>query len=162
MPQPFVSEIRIFPWGVVPDGWAPCDGAAVRPGDHRALFDAIGTTYGGDGTTAFNVPDLRGRVPLGAGDRDPLGKFDGEETHTLTPQELPLHSHLGQASPALEGDTSVAGDHVLCGQALWAALGPPTPLRPDSIDAAGADQPHDNMAPFLALNFCIALEGAAA
>jgi microcystin-dependent protein len=157
-----VSEIRIFPWDVVPGGWAQCRGQALSPRDYRDLFAAIGTTYGGDGEIAFNLPDLQGRAAVGPGDREiGLGAKGGQETHTLTPAQMPLHTHLGQASPERMSDTSVAAGHVLCGEPDWVVSQNRTPIDRRSLVAAGGGQPHDNMAPFLALNFCIALTGAA-
>jgi microcystin-dependent protein len=157
MPQPITSEIRLFPWGVVPPGWARCDGQILPIRGNEGLFRLLGDVFGGDGVSNFGLPDLRGRVAIGSGVH-PRAARGGDETHALNAGEIPQHTHVPQASPR-GGDISIAGNTVLAAEAFWARGGGRTTLLPKSIGQAGSGQAHDNMAPFLALNPCIALQG---
>ena len=165
MAEPFLSEIRLMSFVFAPRGWALCNGQLLPINQNQALFALLGTTYGGDGRVNFALPDLRGRSPLHVGAGTSLGERDGEEAHTLTVAELPGHSH------ALSASSDVANTH-LPGAALpagkprgginrYAAAGSGnTALHPGSLTPAlGGGQPHNNLQPYLTLNFVIALQG---
>lgn len=167
MSQPFVGEIRLFAGNFPPIGWAFCDGALLPIAENEVLFQLIGTTYGGDGQSTFALPDLRGRVPIHAGSGPGLGsrvlaESDGTETVTLTPAQMPAHSHAWQASGAA-ADPAAGPVGALLAQSstpLYAAgTAPDRALAPQAVGSAGAAQPHDNMAPFLCVTFIISLYG---
>ena len=166
MSQPFLSEIKIFSFGFNPRSWAMCNGQFLPINQNQALFSLLGTTYGGNGQTTFALPDLRGRVPLHEGGGFTLGQAGGQTAHTLTQSELPSHIHIMSCSDA-SGDTvppATAAQHNIWAQTTqnpYAAV-PPNPntaMNPGSIGPTGGSQPHSNMAPYLVLNFCIALTG---
>lgn len=159
MSTPFLSEIRIMSFNFPPKGWAFCNGQLLPINQNQALFSLLGTTYGGDGRVNFALPDLRSRVPLHMGSGFTLGERGGEEAHTLNISELPAHSHAPTGSSANASQVAPTGN-------LWAvttnggyAGSPDTTLNPASILNAGGSQPHNNMSPYLTLNFCIALQG---
>lgn len=169
----FLGEIRLFAGNFPPRGWAFCDGALLAIAQNDALFALIGTTYGGDGQSTFALPDLRGRVPLHqgtlAGNNYVIGQQAGAESVTLTSSQLPPHSHSASASlaapPATGTGISLAGPGTYVPAApgkprLYAPAGSsPAAMAAQAIQATGGGQPHNNMAPFLALSFIIALEG---
>ncbi len=159
MAEPFLGEIRIFSFNFPPKGWALCNGQLLPINQNQALFAILGTTYGGDGITTFALPNLQGRVPVHTGSGITLGQSAGEQSHTLSISELPAHTHTPVGNPANATSSSPAGN-------VWASLGsggyspaPNTAMNAASILAAGGSQPHDNMSPYLVLNFCIALQG---
>jgi microcystin-dependent protein len=169
MADPFVAEIRIFPFNFAPKGWAWCDGQLLPLSQNTALFSLLGTTYGGDGKSNFALPDLQGRAPMHPGQGPglslhDLGETGGSETVTLLESEMPSHAHgvVAAANPALlklpaptaslarsQGDTvyqSVVNVNVV-------------QMNDNAIAPAGGDQPHNNLMPYLTLFFCIALQG---
>lgn len=163
MSEQYLGEIRMVPFNFAPKGWALCDGQNLPINQNQALYSLLGNRYGGNGTTNFNLPDLRGRMPLHMGGSFSNGQAGGEEAHALTSAELPQHQHTMQATSAL---TSVAnpantllGMRGRSGRDIFAAPGNLTSLHPSSVSQAGASQPHTNMQPFLGLNFVIALVG---
>jgi len=168
MADPFVAEIRIFPFNFAPRGWAFCDGQLLPLSQNTALFSLLGTTYGGDGKSNFALPDLQGRAPMHPGQGPglslhDLGETGGSETVTLLESEIPSHNHtLGAQNIALGGVVSPAGN-VLNRPASGNLYdnGSPTvvAMAAEGIAPAGGDQPHNNMQPYLTLNFCIALQG---
>ncbi|MFL6660238.1 MAG: phage tail protein [Massilia sp.] len=164
----YVGEIRMFAGNFPPNGWRFCDGSLLSIAENEVLFVLIGTTYGGDGESTFALPDFRGRVPIHNGNGHILGELGGTESVTLTTAQLPSHTHLLGASasaPAaavaaidITGPTAyVPGSSIK--PRLYAPAGSPTPMAPGLIAAAGGSQPHNNMAPFLGLNFIISLFG---
>lgn len=167
MADPFVAEIRIFPFNFAPKGWAWCEGQIMPISQNTALFSLLGTTYGGDGKSTFALPDLQGRAPMHPGQgpglslRD-LGERGGQETVTLTEAELPAHTHtlsaLGEpANSRTPKDRSLARTVGALAYAPPAASNQVT-MHPEVLSTAGG-QPHNNMQPYLTLHFCIALQG---
>jgi microcystin-dependent protein len=173
MANPFVAEIRCFPFNFPPRGWAFCDGQILPISQNTALFSLLGTTYGGDGKSNFALPNLQGSVPLGAGQAPGLSLYDlgqqgGSETITLLSTEMPLHTHIVQSS-AGGGEVSTAtgngpGKSVTGGSTpvnIYSDQGPSPNIffSQNAIGLFGGSQPHNNVMPSLTLNFCIALQG---
>lgn len=166
--QPFVGQIMPAGFGLVPKGWALCDGSLLAIRTNTALFSLIGTTYGGDGVTTFALPDLRGRAVLGSDlSTVPWGQVAGTETVTLSAGQLPAHTHVISASTtAGTGRGSVPnnnlfGVNVASPLAIFATAGSgEVPLAPGTnVTADGGSRPHDNMQPYLVVNYLIALTG---
>ncbi len=159
MSEPFLAEIRIFSFNFAPRGWAFCDGQILPINQNQSLFSLLGTTYGGDGETSFALPDLRGRVPLHRGSGIGRGQKTGEETHSLHTSEMPQHTHTAQAS-STGGDAPIPTGFILASSNnMYAAAANLVGLRPETVRNAGASAGHQNMQPFLTLEFCIALTG---
>jgi microcystin-dependent protein len=166
MSDPFVAEIRIFPFNFPPKGWAFCNGQLMPISQNTALFSLLGTTYGGDGKSTFALPDMQGNAPMQQGQgkglslRD-LGEMSGVDNVTLLLSEIPLHTHTMANSKADGNDSSPANELFAkgIGISMYAAPGPLTQLDPNMVVPAGGGLPHNNMQPYLALNFCIALQG---
>ncbi len=160
MSSPFIGEIRMFGGNFAPAGWAFCDGSLLPISENDALYNLIGTTYGGDGQSTFALPDLRSRVPIHVGPGFALGQSGGVETVILTTNQIPAHAHVPQAQGGLGNQASPANR-------VWAAstLNEFTPNAPDAsmhaaaFGSAGGGQLHDNMVPFLAVNFILSLFG---
>jgi len=160
MSSPFIGEIRMFGGNFAPAGWAFCDGALMAIDQNDALFNLIGTTYGGDGQTTFALPNLQSRVPVHVGPGFALGQTAGAETVTLTTSQIPAHSHVPQADSNPGTQSSPAGG-------VWAqsTLGqfssspPSVTMAAAALGQAGGSQPHDNMVPFLVVNFILSLFG---
>lgn len=161
--DPFLGEIRWVAFGVVPKNWANCNGQLMSISQNSALFALLGTTYGGNGTTTFALPDMRGRAPLHTdGFTYPLGLKGGEEKHTLTLAELPPHSHTVQvdgreATAAVPGATSYLAK-TSGGTSAYGSTSN-TLMAADSVSSVGNGVPHNNMKPYIALNCIIALQG---
>ncbi|MDH3403859.1 MAG: tail fiber protein [Acidobacteriota bacterium] len=160
MSEPFLAEIRMVGFNFAPRGWAFCDGQILPINQNQSLYSLLGTTYGGDGRTSFALPDLRGRTPIHVGDGHSLGQKTGEETHTLSAAEIPSHQHVAQASTA-DATAGTPSGNVLARSTSPLYAGPTglTALNALSVSSAGGGQAHDNMMPYLALSFCIALQG---
>ena len=165
MAEPFLSEIRLMSFVFAPKGWAQCNGQLLPINQNQALFALLGTTFGGDGRVNFALPDLRGRSPMHTGNGHTLGERGGEANHTLSVNELPGHSHALSASSDV-ANTNLPGSALPAGKPRggvnrYAAAGASdTALRAASLTiATGGGQAHNNMQPFLALNFVIALQG---
>jgi microcystin-dependent protein len=168
MADPFVAEIRIFPFNFAPKGWAWCDGQLLPISQNTALFSLLGTTYGGDGKSTFALPDLQGRAPMHPGQGPglslhDLGETGGSETVTLLESEIPAHSHsLGAQNVALGGQATPAGNtfNRPASGNLYDSTSPQlVPLASETIAPAGGDQPHNNLQPYLTFYFNIALQG---
>jgi microcystin-dependent protein len=166
MADPFVAEIRIFPFNFAPKGWAWCDGQLLPLSQNTALFSLLGTTYGGDGKSNFALPDLQGRAPMHPGQGPglslhDLGETGGSETVSLLQSEIPSHSHgvMVSSQQALEnipaGQNAAAGDGVN----LYAPSSNFAAMSDQALAPAGGDQPHNNLQPYLTFYFCIALQG---
>lgn len=167
MADPFVAEIRIFPFNFAPKGWAWCDGQLLPLSQNTALFSLLGTTYGGNGKSNFALPDLQGRAPMHPGQGPglslhDLGETGGSETVTLLESEIPAHSHALQAATTAANSKSPAGNVLAraTGNVYLAPAGAPLVTMSDqAIAPAGGDQPHNNMMPYLTYYFNIALQG---
>ena len=171
MADPFVAEIRIFPFNFAPKGWAFCDGQILPISQNTALFSLLGTTYGGDGKSTFALPDLQGNAPMHPGQGPGLSLYDlgetgGAESITLLQSEIPVHAHVVGMANIANGDSLTP---VNC---TWSTVpfgrgflntynpGPPTAkMLTTLILPTGGNLPHNNMQPYLTLNFCIALQG---
>jgi microcystin-dependent protein len=162
MSQPYLGEIRMVGFNYPPKGWALCNGQLLSIQQNQALFSLLGTTYGGNGTTNFQLPNLQGRVPIHQGNGFTIGQVGGEVAHTLTATEYYSHTHSVQAS-STAGNVATASGNLLGTVAApdltYAAPGNPVQLQAGTIGAGGGSQPHNNMQPYLALIFCIALAG---
>lgn len=161
MSTPFLAEIKIFSFNFAPKGWAMCNGQLLLITQNQGLFSLLGTTYGGDGRTNFALPNLQARVPLHFGNTFVQGQLGGEVTHTLTVFELPYHSHhmTVQNKPA-DAVAPVLNNSLLADASVGMyGSSASTTLNPASIGSTGGSQPHNNLQPYLTLNFCIALQG---
>jgi microcystin-dependent protein len=175
MSNPFLAEIRIFPFNFPPKGWAFCDGQILPLSQNTALFSLLGTTYGGDGKSNFALPNLQGRSPMfyeqGPGlSLHDIGETGGSTSVTLLQTEMPSHNHalqanVGTATSASPANAVYMKGHYDDGQGhrgvvdLYTTIAPTTALNPAALTLTGGNQPHNNMQPYLTLNFCIALQG---
>jgi microcystin-dependent protein len=163
--NPFLGEIRLLPYNFAPQGWAFCNGQILPITQNTALFSLLGTTYGGNGTNNFALPDLRGRVPISSGQGPGLseyllGEVAGSENVTLTSNEMPTHIHQVVANNGPGTATRPAGAvPARTGTSNYAAAPDGTPMNAGMISSAGGSQPHQNLQPLLVLNFCIAMQG---
>ena len=169
MSEPFVGEIRVFPFGFAPRGWAPCEGQLLSISSNTVLFSIVGTTYGGDGRVTFALPDLRGAAPVHAGQGEglsirTLGETGGEAAVTLTSSEMPSHNHAAACSPDAGRETGLGDANVWAdagggrGEKVYASSGGAT-MASGALGAAGGNSPHNNMPPYLTVFYCIALQG---
>jgi microcystin-dependent protein len=159
MSEPFIAEIQIFAFDFPPRGWARCDGQVLPIAQNTALFALIGTTYGGNGITTFRLPDLRGRRALHRDAAFPQGQQAGSEQTTLTVDQLGPHTHDAVAQSAAGTSATPEGDvWARSGTTQYGSVAGAT-LDPEAIGLTGGGLPHDNLPPFLATNYCIALQG---
>jgi microcystin-dependent protein len=168
MADPFVAEIRIFPFNFAPKGWAWCNGQLLPLSQNTALFSLLGTTYGGDGRSNFALPDLEGRAPMHPGQGPglslhDLGETGGSETVSLLESEMPAHAHALRASQD-PGDIFAPGPTVSLASTTGGTSYQPgntgiVMMAPEALAPAGGDQPHNNMQPYLTFFFNIALQG---
>ena len=164
--DPFVAEIRIFPFNFAPRGWAFCDGQILPLSQNTALFSLLGTTYGGDGKSNFALPNMQGNAPMHPGQGPglslhDLGEMGGSDTVSLLESEIPSHSHAVRAS-VQDATTRIVADQMPAtgiGVGLYGPVPATAQLNANALAPAGGDQPHNNMQPYLTLNFCIALQG---
>ncbi len=160
MTQPYVGEIRMFGGNFAPVGWLFCQGQTLGIDEYETLYNLIGTTYGGDGITTFQLPNLSSRVPIHQGSGFVMGQLGGEEQVTLTTQQIPSHTHAARARGVGGSATSPTNN-------VWAATpelpyappGSATSMASGAVQTVGGSQPHNNMLPFLALSFIISLYG---
>src|SRR4051794_23135116 len=157
MAEPFLSEIRMMSFNFPPRGWALCNGQTLPINQNQALFALLGTTYGGNGQTTFALPNLRGQVPIHVGNGHTLGAVAGSSAVTVNIQQLPTHTHSVMAS-ATAANSDDASNRVLgqAGQNMYGPLASAVAMAPNSVSSIGGNQPHNNMMPYLVLNFCIA------
>jgi microcystin-dependent protein len=167
MAQPYVGEIRMFAGNFPPNGWMFCDGSQLAISENETLFQLIGTTYGGDGESTFNLPDLRGRVPVHQGTNPNTGtnyimaESSGVETVTLTTQQIPQHNHAFLATQNA-GTQPNPGGNILSnsqGPQPYIQENPDGNLNAQAVTPAGGSQPHENLQPYLGINFVISLFG---
>ncbi|RAO74756.1 phage tail protein [Dyella jiangningensis] len=170
MTQPYVGEIRLFPYTFAPNGWFDCDGRLLSIAEYEVLYTLLGTTYGGDGVNTFGLPDLRGRVPIHQGtglglSTYAIGQMSGSESVTLTSNQMPAHSHAFNANASAGSDVkpspslqlgAVSGDVLYTTDINGLAS---VDMAATAVSAAGGSQPHDNTMPTLTARFCIAWAG---
>jgi microcystin-dependent protein len=160
MGQPYVGEIRIFCGNFAPLGWSFCQGQTIDIATNDVLFNLIGTTYGGDGQNTFNLPNLASRLPVHAGPGFVIGQSGGAESVTLTTSQIPAHSHVPEAY-AGPGTNATPSGGVWAESSLspYSSAAPTVAMSSAALGASGGSQPHDNMHPFLAVNFIISMFG---
>jgi microcystin-dependent protein len=166
MSEPFIGMIATFGFNFAPRGWALCNGQILSIAQNTALFSLLGTTYGGNGQTTFALPNLQSRVPIHFGQGPGLSSYDlgqqaGNETVTLTQNEMPAHTHVAtlHASTQPANDTLPTGNYPADGGAYQSATNTNMNAGAVTNGISGGSQPHTNIQPYLAINFCIALEG---
>jgi len=162
MSEPFLAEIRIVAFNFAPRGWAYCDGQILPIDQNQSLYSLLGTTYGGDGRTTFALPDLRGRIPFHVGDGLQQGEAGGETQHTIGILEMPNHSHTLRCATedgnAVEPKSNLLAESPV-GDLQYSGDNPDGSMHTDAITSAGGGQAHNNLPPYLVLNFVIALQG---
>ncbi|HTZ44402.1 MAG TPA: tail fiber protein [Jatrophihabitans sp.] len=158
MSDPYIGEIKVISFNFAPKGWAFCNGQTLPINQNQALFSILGTQYGGNGTTTFCLPNLQARMPIHQGQGFQPGNVGGEESHTLTIGEMPAHNHLAMAAAAATGLSPNNTAWAPSGQPMFAPTANTT-MNAAAIANAGGSLPHENRAPFLVLNFVIALQG---
>lgn len=158
MSEPFLGEIKIISWNFPPKGWAFCNGTLLPINQNQALFSVLGTTYGGDGRQTFGLPNLQGRSPVHVGNGISLGELGGETSHTLNISEIPAHTHVPAGSSNAPSAPAPTGNLWSTKASIFAPASD-TAMKPACITATGGNQPHENMSPYLVLNFVIALQG---
>lgn len=161
MSDPYIGEIRMFGGNFAPVGWAFCQGQLLPIAENDALFTLIGTTYGGDGESTFGLPNLASRLPVHLGAGFVLGQAGGEETVTLSSQQIPVHTHPVTASTGTGSQSSPTGNILAesATVALFSGNAPNQSLAAPTVQADGGSQPHDNMQPYVVINFIISLFG---
>lgn len=165
--EPFIGQVCSFGFNFAPRGWAQCNGQLLAISQYSALFSLLGTSYGGDGRTTFGLPDLRGRVAINQGQGPGLsdykiGQMAGKEGVTLTQNEMPSHSHPGQLHASSTGANQEEPQNHLLGESAIYTDGAANQVMNSgavTIGLTGGNQPHDNLQPYLTINYCIALEG---
>jgi microcystin-dependent protein len=165
MSDPYIGEIRMFGGSFAPAGWAFCNGATIPISENDALFTLIGTTYGGDGQETFKLPDLQGRIPIHQGgvSNHVIGELGGVESVTLTTAQIPKHNHPVVATTN-QGNLPDPGNNLVARSATpnifrYTSDQPDVQLAPQSVSPVGGSQPHDNLAPYLCINYIISLFG---
>lgn len=160
--EPYIGEIRVFAFGIIPKGWAACNGQLLPVNTNQALFTILGNKFGGDGIANFALPNLQGRTPVNVSSTIPLATAGGEAEHMLTIPEIPAHTHqaYGDSSPAtaLSPSGNVWGT-AASGRYLYSEADPNTTMNVSAIGTAGGNQGHNNMQPYTTVSFCIALQG---
>jgi microcystin-dependent protein len=161
MGTPFMGEIKIISWNFPPKGWAFCNGQFLPINQNQALFSLFGTMYGGNGQTTFALPDFRGRAPIHVGNGFVQGQKAGQEAHTVTLSEMPQHNHIASASSNATPNAGSPVGNFLCANAgnLYGTFANVTAMAGTSVTNTGGSQPHNNLQPYLVLNFIVALQG---
>ncbi len=159
MSEPFLAEIRMVGFNFPPRGWAFCDGQILPINQNQSLYSLLGTMYGGDGRTSFALPDLRGRVPIHVSSGHQQGQKSGEEMHTLSTNEMPQHTHNIQASAAAATQADPTGNVLAQSTQIYHGPTNLVDVVSGTMTNAGGGQSHENMQPYLVVNFCIALQG---
>ena len=159
MSTPFLGEVKIVSFNFAPKGWALCNGQFLPINQNQALFSLLGTMYGGNGQTNFALPNLQGRIPLHIGQGILQGQAAGEMAHTLITSEMAAHNHPANAAATPADQTTPAAFQWTDWGKTFYSAGPNSTMLPTSLTNVGGSQPHDNMSPYLVLNFVIALQG---
>jgi microcystin-dependent protein len=159
MSEPFLSEIKIVSFNFAPKGWALCNGQQLPINQNQALFALLGTTYGGNGQTTFALPNLRGRLPIHMGAGHTLGEAAGSSAVTITQQTMPQHPHFEMAQPAAGNQLPAVGGLFAQASNVYRTADSLIAINPASVSNVGGSQAHNNMMPYLCLNFIIALQG---
>ncbi len=164
MADPFLAEIRPFPFTFAPKGWAHCNGQLMPVSQSTALFAILGTIYGGDGKSNFALPDLEGRAPMQAGHGPgltgrTLGESGGQENVALELTQMPAHSHAAHASGRVADSQNPTGAMLAAGSTIYAGDSQLVSMAPESVQHTGTGQPHNNLQPYLTVSFCIATQG---
>ncbi len=166
--DPFIGQLLLVPYNFAPKGWAFCSGQLLPISQNTALFSLLGTVYGGDGRVTFGLPNLQGRIPVGSGQGPGLSMYDlgqseGTDSVTLLATEIPAHTHQAQSmgGRGVTTATSPIGNFLADGVADYAPANSPvnSSLNPQAVSIAGGSAPHNNLMPYLALNWIIALQG---
>lgn len=162
--EPFLGEIRFFPFPFAPKGWAFCNGALLPINTYQALYSLLGVAYGGDGKNTFALPDLRGRVPVHVNNQQdrPIvtrGLSAGEESHVLSTSEIPAHTHMATGSNAAASEKISAGNYWAQASTTTYGTTPDTTMSESALQTVGNSAPHTNMQPYFVGNFCIAIQG---
>jgi microcystin-dependent protein len=158
MADPFIGEIRAFGFDFAPLGWSKCEGQLLPIAQNTALFSLLGTMYGGDGKLTFALPDLRGRVIISASAAHAQGQLGGEETHTLTVDEMPAHTHVAHGNTA-DGNLDTPQANVWASNDNAYRSAGTAHMDPNAIATTGGGHAHNTMPPFQVLNYCIAVQG---
>ena len=160
MGEPYIGEIRAFAFNFPPKGWALCNGQLLPINQNQALYALLGNVYGGNGVTTFALPNLQGRVPIHAGSGYSLGISGGEENHTLTVAELPVHTHwISASNEAANSNTADGKIWGITAVSAYHSSSDGKTMRADALKPAGSGQPHNNMQPYSVISYCIALQG---
>lgn len=159
MGQPYVGEIRMFAGNFAPAGWMFCEGQLLPISEYETLFNLIGTTYGGDGQSTFQLPDLRGRLPVHQGNGFTLAQTGGVETVALTTTQIPSHTHPVLATTNSNTASLPNGAFLAAGPDIYDVNTPGTATMAPAINSVGGSQPHDNFQPYLCVDFIISLFG---
>ena len=159
MSQPFIGEIRIVSFNFAPKGWALCNGQVLSINQNQALFSLLGTTYGGNGVQTLQLPNYQARMPVHVSNDYVQGQSSGEPTHTLIQTEMPVHTHSAAGVSTNANNPSASGNAWASSKDNPYAATPNTSMSPATLSNTGGNLPHDNMAPYLTLNFIIALQG---
>lgn len=173
MSEPFIGQIEMFGFSYAPKNWAQCNGQTLPIAQNQALFSLLGTYYGGDGVTTFKLPNLQGRIPISFDSAHSLGQVGGEEAHVLQPLEIPSHSHtLNADAVTTTGVTDTPANNLVLGRAsgkspagtfavnIYSSVSQPNAaLAPGALGGGGNGGAHQNMMPYVVVNFCIALVG---
>lgn len=158
MSEPYLGEIKLTSFGFAPNGWALCNGQSLPINQNQALFAVLGVQYGGDGITSFALPNLQGRMPIHQGRGFIAGNAGGEAAHTLTINEMPAHNHPPVAATSANSPSPSGTVWAPSGQQMYSTAAD-IDMASSAVASVGGDQPHENRAPYLVLNFIIALQG---
>ena len=159
MSDPYIGEIRMFGGNFAPVGWLLCQGQLLPISQYDALFNLIGTTYGGDGQQTFALPNLQSRIPVHVGSGFTLGQMGGVETVTLNTNQLPVHTHAPVAAAVAQSTSPNNNYWASFANLNYSPSTPAAPMAPYALSPSGGNQPHDNMSPYQVINFIIAVYG---